>query len=223
MSVFDSLIGVLAPHDCLVCGREGGLLCGYCRPEALAALPPRCYRCQARTDDFATCRRCRRVSRLAGVWVCARYEGLAKQLVYRLKFERARVAADVIAGLMRESLPHLPAGTVVTYLPTATSRRRRRGYDQAELIARSLARQMDLPFQPLLARRGQSRQTGVGRRQRTTQPCQIFWLPRPIDSGATTLVVDDVLTTGATLEAAATELRRAGAKKVYAAIFAQKF
>jgi ComF family protein len=181
---------------------------------------PRCYRCGKANDDFRTCSACRRQGKLAAVWSRAAYEGAAKDVVYRLKFARARAGADVMAGLMAG---RLPAGTgwLVTYAPTAAPRVRGRGYDQAALIARSLARQMNLPYTPLLARQGQQRQVGQTGQSRRIQMARAF---RPLTPkkalGKHILLIDDVITTGSTLEAAAKTLLETGAKRVSAAVFA---
>jgi ComF family protein len=157
------------------------------------------------------------------VWVATTYDEGAKELVHKLKFEHAMAAAKPITELMAEALPYLPEGIVIVHVPTATSRRRQRGYDQAELLARHLARRLRRRCMTLLARRGQSRQVGARRMQRTTQLVDAFHPIRPsLIQGAHILLVDDIVTTGASLEAAARVLKQAGAKRIDAVVFAQK-
>jgi ComF family protein len=114
------------------------------------------------------------------------------------------------------------AGDVfITYVPTANARVRERGYDQAALIARELSRQVGSPCVPLLARVGGQRQLGQGRAARKKQMEGAFRVLKPaLLQNKHVLLVDDVLTTGATCEAAARVLRQAGAKRVSAAVFA---
>lgn len=222
--LLDRLISLLAPHNCVSCGAEGSLLCEWCSEGLLASLPPRCYRCQALTQDSATCKKCRRHSDLRYVWVGGEYAGAAKVLVHKLKFQRTRASATVIARLMDETLPYIPRDVVIAYAPTATSRRRRRGYDQAELIARALARRRNMTFKTLLYRRGHSRQVGADKQTRQTQLAQAFY-PNPaiqLDKDTKVLLIDDIVTSGATLEAAAHVLKQSGAATIYAAAFAQK-
>jgi ComF family protein len=116
----------------------------------------------------------------------------------------------------------MPPATVVTHVPTATSRVRRRGYDQAELLARQLAQDLKLPYASLLIRDGQSRQVGATRQARLAQLTHAFRIPKHFPQNVSILLVDDVVTTGATIETAARILRAAGAKSVSAAVFAQK-
>ena len=160
--------------------------------------------------------------KLGYVWVATEYEGAAKDLVHKFKFERAKSAAKIIAQYLDERLPYIKPDVVVTHLPTATARARVRGYDQGELIAREFAALRGLLFLPLLARSGQSRQVGASRKQRLMQleqsfmPVKVAFIKR-----AHILLIDDVLTTGATLETAAKVLKLAGAKSINAAVFAQ--
>jgi len=221
--MMEKIIGIFAPHDCLSCGVEGKLLCDWCKMEAVAPVPSRCYRCKKQSRDFQTCQSCRRESKLGHVWITSDYKDLSKVLIGKLKFERAQAAADLVADLMVEVMPYLPRDTVVTFVPTATSRRRQRGYDQSELITMHLAMLLGLKSQPLLLRSGQSRQVGATRETRKKQLAQAFRPRRPSQiTGLNILLVDDITTTGATLEAAALALRQAGAKTINATAFAQK-
>jgi ComF family protein len=221
--MLDRLVAILAPHTCVVCGSEGRLLCGWCAPDAVLPLPERCYRCYALSADSAVCQTCRRHSPLRCVWVRAQYAGAAKELVYRLKFGRVSAAANAIVTLLDEAIPYLPTETVVTYVPTATGRVRVRGYDQSSLIARAFAKHHGLQFITALARGGQSRQVGSDRKHRQAQAAQNYRSLRPEDvRGKQILLIDDITTTGATLESAAKILKKAGAKRIYAAVFAQK-
>lgn len=124
---------------------------------------------------------------------------------------------------MAGALPYLERSVVMTFVPTATSRQRSRGYDQSELIAKTLSKQKGVNFVPTLGRLGQSRQVGSTRAKRFSQAEQMFFaLKSDKIKGAHVVIVDDIVTTGASLEAAAKILRKAGAKQVSAVVFAQK-
>jgi ComF family protein len=218
----EKALALLAPHDCLSCGSEGALLCALCAETVFDYVPSRCYRCMAKTRDSAVCPACRHNSPLKHVWVATEYGGIAKELVRRLKFERAKAAHRPIADYLVSMLPYLD-GAVITHIPTATSRERARGYDQSELVARAVAGQKKILHTTLLTRHGQTRQVGATRQKRQRQAAEMFNVRKPeLIGGARILLVDDILTTGASLEAAARVLKDAGAKQVDAVVFAQK-
>ena len=220
MKLIEGILNIFAPHECVRCKVEGSLLCSACA-QALTAVPPRCYRCRRWEAESRTCQRCRSQSPLSSVWSVASYDDtVAKELVRVLKFGRAKGAAAAMAQPLA-AVVTVPKETYITYVPTANTRVRQRGYDQAELLAKELSRQSGAPYTPLLARVNDKRQTGQKRGARTQQMQDAFRVLSPeMLRNKHVLLVDDVLTTGATCEAAARVLRRAGAKSVSAAVFA---
>jgi ComF family protein len=111
---------------------------------------------------------------------------------------------------------------VLVYVPTATARVRQRGFDQAQLIARQLSRMSGLSYRSYLRRMGQARQVGAGKRERAEHLRTAFRaVHESALQGAHIILVDDVLTSGATLEAAARTLKAAGATRIDAVVFAQ--
>lgn len=224
MQLLERLLSVMAPHRCLGCGDENTLLCAWCLPDAFAPLPSRCYGCQKTTTDNATCVNCRRHSPIKRLWATTGYKGLAHKLLHAYKFERASAGAEIIATAISDVLPFIPHDTIIVPVPTATSRVRQRGYDHAELIARHVAGNKGLTLIKAAARTTQSRQVGADRHLRKTQLRGAFIIVRPnLVKGANIIMIDDVVTTGGSLEALAAELKTAGAKTISAAVFAQKF
>ncbi len=223
MPLLEKIMSVVAPHDCLICGHESKLVCDWCAHDAFPVLPSRCFRCKQITSDFAVCDKDKKHTRLRNVWVRTGYDGTAKQILQVYKFERARSAASVIAQAMDEALPYLDSKTLVVPVPTATSRVRERGYDQALLLAREIARSRRLAWSRAVTRVSQTRQVGSSRQKRIAQLKNSFLVVQPdMVKGQDVLLVDDVVTTGATLEAVTLALRQAGAKSVRALVFAQK-
>lgn len=218
--LIDKLLAHIAPHDCLNCGTEGALLCTDCT-HLLAPLPAACYRCRKLSDTAKTCDSCRHQSELFAVKVATRYQGVAKDLVWQLKFQGAQAAAREIADQLAGLVPHLE-GFVIVPVATATSRIRQRGYDQATLIARALAARTGLPYAAALRRSGQHHQLGSGRQQRLSQLQHAYRVVRPMSlKDQHVILIDDVLTTGATLEAAAKAIKAAGANRVSGLVFAR--
>jgi predicted amidophosphoribosyltransferase len=139
------------------------------------------------------------------------FTGRARKVVLGLKYRNRRHVARHLAGLVVNAIvadgDHQNVD-VVTWAPTSAARRRARGFDQGEVVARHVARQLGVPCRRLLARTGPAAaQTGRSRVERLHGP---EFVARPGLDGRRVIVVDDVVTTGATLRAAAAALRHAG-------------
>jgi predicted amidophosphoribosyltransferase len=138
------------------------------------------------------------------------HEGPGRDVVTALKYRNARTVARWLATGMAQ-LVDPAAIDLVTWAPTTALRRRSRGFDQAELLAGTVARQLRLPCTATLARVPGPPQTGRTLIERRDGP---RFLAGSVVSGRSVLLVDDVVTTGATLSVAARTLRTAGATRV---------
>lgn len=151
------------------------------------------------------------------------YEGVARRLVLELKFHGRLELADVMSAQMAANLPAdlRRSGAVIVPVPAHRGRRRRRGHDPVEALAAGLARRTRLPLERCLRRTDSSaRQVGATRVERTGGgriAVEVTRTPVP----ARVLLVDDVHTTGATLEACARVLRAGGARWVAGVAYAR--
>ena len=187
-------------------------------------LTTRCAGCDR--PGAALCRTCRfalvgraRPPAPPGVLVAAPYTGRVRDVLLGFKYRNRRAVARHLAGLVVNRVAASGRRVdVVTWAPTGARRRRQRGFDQAELVARHVARQLGVPCRRLLERRGSGGpQTGQDRQGRLHGPA---FRAHPRVEPVRVLVVDDVVTTGATLESAASALRQAGAAEVTCAAVA---
>ncbi len=206
MEILRTVSAAVAPPLCAACGRS-------CRPEAV--LCTRCGRRLGAAEPLLG----KGPPGLDRAWSSAPHEGVARDLVAALKFRQLLPVADLMADRIQWLAPaHMLSGVVVP-VPPAPARLRRRGFDPAGELAAALAERLGTPLETCLRRRGRRRQVGRRRSERLGQP------PRIEASGQaprSALLVDDVLTTGATMTACAQALRAAGAARVVAVTFARR-
>ncbi len=186
---------------CAGCDRPGPVLCRTCR-FSLAAPP--------------------NPPQGGDVIAAVPFAGRPRNVLLNFKYRNRRQLAHHLAGLMVNRLVVASVRPedldVVTWAPTSNARRHRRGFDQAEVIARRVALQLGLPCRRLLRREGVApAQTGLDRVHRLHGPT---FTAGPAARGQRVLIVDDVVTTGATLRSAAQALGRAGAAEVVKAAVA---
>jgi ComF family protein len=230
MSLLESTIGWLSPPQCLSCGSEGSSLCEDCSAAQILPFGPRCWRCSSLTSHSRTCAACRRLGGPSYVWITTTYHSLSRDLVRKYKFGHQRPAAIPISKMMTntftgyaEDLTAERPNYLIVPIPTATSRVRQRGFDHSVLLARHLSKQLGLSYAQALGRLGQASQVGRGRSERLKQSAgQYFVRSNWQVQGQRILLVDDVITTGGTLLAATDALRRSGALRVDAIVFAKR-
>lgn len=213
------LLNLLFPPRCVVCRRVGTWLC----PECVSRLPrlsgPVCHRCGVPIRHEDLCVSCREAPpRLEGIRSVAPFRGPVRAAIHYLKYRHARELAEPLGELMARywQLHPWPAEVVVP-VPLHPSRQQRRGYNQAALLAWALSRRIGLPMdEDALCRvRDTASQMRLQAADRHRNVEDAFRCPTHRMRGRRVLLVDDVCTTGATLEACADALREGGARQVW--------
>ncbi len=224
-----SVVRLLLPNACVACGRAvesrtpDALVCAVCTSR-LEPVRPGCSRCAQPLPPIGACRFCadwppalREVRSAA--WLTA----AARAMAHHLKYDDYRSLADAMARVMRRELPRPDAGVLVP-IPVSPRKLRLRGYNQAALIAVELGKLWDLPVREDLLRRAKDTgtQTALTADARLANVAAAFAAQRPAPGlPVPVIIVDDVLTTGATLRAAASALQAAEWEHITAVTFAR--
>jgi predicted amidophosphoribosyltransferase len=208
------MLDLLLPQRCAVCALPGPALCAPCRGALVRIAPPVCARCGAPGAwPVSRCAECagRRLA-FARARAAIVYDAHARALVSAWKERGQRRLAAEAAALVAETVAR-PDADLVSFVPADPDRGLRRGHHPAEGLARELGRCWGLPVEPLLRRpRTLPRQRGLPLAERRRNVARAFSPTGP--SPPRVCLVDDVYTSGATVAAAASALRRAGARSI---------
>jgi ComF family protein len=163
--------------------------------------------------DVERCRDCP-PAQIASARAAFAYRGPAKAAVRRLKFSGWRGVGEALGAALAALGP--PPADAVTWVPLAPRRRAERGFDQARVLARALARELELPAAAFVRRtKATAPQARLTREERTRAMAEAFGCMSHRPPPARLLLVDDVLTTGATASACAAALRQGGAREIH--------
>ena len=226
--VGQAVLEVIFPSRCVGCGTYGSFLCQSCQAALLRARPPRCPVCWQPQRQGDPCGRClEERPAFQGARSPYLYQGAARDAVHALKYSYLSALAQPMAQLMARYVEEEEAieADLVVAVPLYARRQRLRGYNQSALLARELSRLCGLPLAERgLARRRntppQARSTDAEARKRNVADAFIAdgrWV-----EGRRVLLIDDVMTTGATVDACARALHEAGAGSVWTLSFARE-
>ena len=204
-------LNLLYPPRCLLCGR----LCGWEQPL--------CPDCRSTLPDAGGFGWEPDAFGCEGLLWCAPYEGEFRRGMEQFKFEGVRACCPLFRGMLARALRqsgHCRELDAVTYVPMPPRRERHRGYNQSRLLAQYLAKELGLPLrEEVLCRGGRATAHAARTRAQRLRLAEESYRagPRCLPEGERLLLVDDIVTTGATLQNCAALLRAQGAAKVWAA------
>jgi ComF family protein len=238
----ESLFAVLFPSDCRICHSALTKIsplpvCQTCLQQVAPLTGILCNICGEKlfskyvvTDEGPRCGICRRIAPpFQRAVAFGAYDGVLRDLIHLLKYQRIHTVAPLLARLMDEALKVVPLPDELLVVPVPLFKRklRDRGFNQAEKIARAFvnrrkSRSIQLETSSLARIRQTASQTGLTRHQRRANVRGAFAVTRPERiQGRSVLVVDDVMTTGTTVADCARVLLRAGARHVFVATLAR--
>lgn len=226
-TVLAHVVDLVAPPRCVVCGgqiaaREG--LCGGCRGSLPLLAGPRCLRCGTPTQYAVDrCLECGGPPpAFEAAWSAAAYAGTARALVTAVKFRGARASAAAMAKLIVERAPPELAWGALVPVPATARAWRRRGFNPAELLAGAISGLTGESVSDCLRRTPRVRpQVGLERRDRARNAAGTVRARGAASAAKCAVLVDDVYTTGATLDACAQALREAGSQRITCVTFAR--
>lgn len=219
------LLDFLFPKRCVGCRRLGSYICSTCFTSIRLAEAQICVYCNRPAIDGITHPSCLRRYGLSGTFAPFAYSGVIKRLFAAYKFQpHVSDLAETITQLLHESILEneiwygvLAKTAFLIPIPLSAKKLRARGYNQSSLLAQLLAKKLGIPSYSLLSRiKETATQVGLSREARIANLKDAFTLRQktPI-AGKTIVLLDDILTSGATFAEAAKVLRRNGAGEVY--------
>lgn len=220
-SPLEHIINWLAPATCINCYSEGDALCGGCSTTIQNHISDRCVLCNKFTNNKNICLMCAKRTSINELYVGGVYDGLLKSCILSYKFYSNRVMGASLARLLGDRLPYFSSGeTIVTFVPTTPSHIRNRGFDHAKRLANLLAYDRNIESTSLVQRIAYFEQRGKSRKVRLAQAKNSFSSTLYDLSGKTIILVEDVITTGATISSVAKQLHKMNAKTIVVAALA---
>lgn len=212
----------IAPARCVGCSSYGGWQCDACGAGVVRLKRQYCYICGVVSEAGATCARCKDLGVLDGVWVACEYsEGWIRSAIHSFKYNGNHQLVGSLSRILNQAIPDDFTGGLVVGVPSHWSRVFTRGFNQAEQLAMSVAVMRGWRFQSVLKKAAKTRpQVGLRRELRLKSVIDTIVLEKRVTDHRV-IIVDDVMTTGATLEECAKVLRKAGVSEVYGLVLAR--
>lgn len=213
-----TLTDLLFPRFCVLCDTQNSLLCKECKKNKLEYYTARfCHVCKKNSQNDLVHQICRKRTNLDGVIVVAHYNKFAKILVEEMKYNLYFSVSSEIGQLMKAKLLEYDINYEVAIpVPLHKFKENYRGFNQAELLAEVVSENVDSCLKRI---KNTKSQVNLNRRERLENLKDVFQLKRKVKY-QTVLLVDDVMTSGSTLEECSSVLRNAGVEKVYGLVFA---
>ena len=220
-------LDLLFPQRCVGCEREGDFICSSCRRVLPRIIPPLCPRCGRPQPSGILCPSCvSGQANIDGIRSPFRFDGVMRQAIHQLKYRNVRALVVPLAKLLDDYLTTNPvAGEILVPVPLHQKRLRERGYNQSSLLAQELGKLTSLPVADdclIRLRHAPSQARTPTVAERRSNVAGAFTCHDHRLQGSQVLLIDDVSTSGATLDACAAALKAAGASSVWGLVLARE-
>lgn len=223
----DTALDLFFPRRCVGCGRMGEFICSECRRKLLRLAPPLCPKCGKPQPSGLLCANCwREPGKIDGIRSVSPFDGTMRQAIYELKYHNLKAISVTLAELLADYLKVNPLpGEVLVPVPLHSKRLKERGYNHSALLSRELGKLTNLTVVDNCLVRlkhslPQARAATVT--ERRLNVLDAFYCRNTRLREKRVLLIDDVCTSGATLEACAVALKDAGAVSVWGLTLARE-
>lgn len=221
----EQLLEMIFPSYCAYCGRIGSFLCERCQAKIIKIKDDSCPGCNTISKRGRFCTRCRKKSFLVGVFSVGYFKDeVLKETIHEFKYERVSGLAPILGALLSEKVRSENISVdYAFYVPISRKREAWRGFNQSELLANEVGRELGVPLGVLKKTKETKTQVGLPKKEREKNLANAFSVVAPKKlCGKMILLIDDVFTTGTTLNECAKALKQNGAKVVYGAVLAKE-
>ncbi len=234
INIWQYFLDLIFPKQCLDCGVEGSYLCANCFNKIKLNDKNYCIFCKRELLDFKPCSKCENIG-LKQVLVATDYnQPTIQDLLHNLKYKYTEEIGGVLANILKEFIKQNnsknvlnfdPIKTIFVPIPLHKKRYLQRGFNQSKLIADELAKELFVPVKQLLKRnKNTETQVSMNRQERLINLKNAFEIinEQEIDKQKNIILIDDVVTTGSTLNECTVVLKKSGFENVYALVVAQR-
>lgn len=224
MLLFNKVVKLFAdivfPIECVGCGQSSEFLCSSCVSKIKMFPVQTCHYCRKPQAFGKTCDQCANKNRLDGLFILGPYDQpILKEAIHAWKHERVKEIGNILGLRLADRLAHsfFQENSVIAHIPLRKPRQFDRGFNQSEQLAHILSKKFEIPLKSLLIKiKDTEPQSSLNREQRLQNIRGVFTLAKDAKlNGENIILIDDITTTGATLEEACLTLKKSGAKSVW--------
>lgn len=227
--IYNFILDLIFPIYCLGCQKEGFWLCQNCFNKIKINDELQCPVCKNKSPQGKVCKKCENLTFLSGLWIAADYnEEIIKNsihiLKYKFAFDITRSIAQILVRFINNNKFILKNDFIIVPVPLHKKRFLLRGFNQSELLAKEISKTFSLKLssQNLIRIKYTQAQVELDKKDRENNIKNAFFIKKPLEfSGKSVILIDDVYTTGSTMNECAKVLKQAGVKEVWGLVIAR--